>query len=146
MTQTRLKQTAETEKPVTTVKGPDGWVEYQPVQLNEQGMLRLTDSIDQVRTIIKGIDIHIRMMEQEQQQTSQNHENYTKGIREVAWDVFTAYERLNKLEETKHKQYYLHSAMWWMSNQINSLTQRTAAVETRAEAAETRAGVADVRP
>lgn len=99
ITQTRQKRTAETEKPATPVKGPDGWVEYRPVQLNEQGMLRLTDSIDQVRTVIKGIDIHIRRMEQVQQQTSQNHENHTKGIREVAWDAFKAHERLNKLEE-----------------------------------------------
>ena len=60
-------------------------------------MLRLTDSIDQVRTIIKGIDIHIRRMEHEQQQTSQNYENHIKGIREVAREVFTAHEKLNKI-------------------------------------------------
>ena len=141
--QTRQKRTTETEKPVTMAKGPDGWVEYQPVQLNEQGMLRLTDSIDQVRTVIKGIDIHIRRMERVQQQTSQNHENHTKGIQEVAWDAFAAHERLNKLEEIRHEQYHLHSAMWRMSNQITALTQRTAAAEARAGAAKARAVAAE---
>ena len=143
--QTRQKRTAETEKLVTTVKGPDGWVDYRPVQLNEQGMLRLTDSIDQVRTVIQGIDLHIRRMEQVQQQTSQQHEDHTKGIQEVAWDAFKAHERLNKLEEIRHEQYHLHSAMWRMSNQISTLTQRTTAAEARAEAAEARAGAAEAR-
>ena len=65
MTRSRQRQAVRTEEPTAPAAPTGGRVVYQPVHVNEQGMLNLADTVDKVWNILRGMERYIHGMDRE---------------------------------------------------------------------------------